>query len=253
MTVPGENWVVEWTYSPADYFEEPREVSHEDYNLIVKDGKAEARTSRDPRPELCEQLGAKLEFRFQGVQLVSHKPYELSTPSVSCHHANGERDLFVEVSNGIGISNHVDRTVTDANGTVVADTQAERIQRKRFLGDLAVKHCPSDPLARELLLHYGKAMNDRDHFLVHLYDITEALKRHFSGQQRARAELQMTKAQWSELRKLANDPGLRQGRHRACAEPSKFRNAAKHEWDTAMNIAAEIVEKYLKYLDDRRT
>jgi len=250
MTVPEENWVVEWTYSPADYFEEPMEISNEDYNLIIKDGKVEARTSCDQRPQLCDQLSMELEFRFQGIQLVSNKPYELSKPSITCpHHHSGMR--IISVSETATISTEVDLTITDKNGNVVADTRKERIERKQFLGDLAVKYGSIDPLAGELLLHYTKAINDRDHFLVHLYDIIEALKRQFGKE--ARNTLQITKTQWNGLKTLANVTPLKEGRHRARAKPSELRDATKAEWNTAMKIAAEIVEKYLTYLDEQRT
>ena len=253
MTVPEENWIVEWTYSPADYFEEPMEIPHEDYKLMIKDGKVEAITKHNPQPELCDQLSMELECRFQGVQLVSHEPFELSAPSVSCRHSNGKHTLSVKVSDGIRISDHVDLMITNKNGSIVADTRAERIERKQFLGNLAVKYGSSDPLARELLLNYNKAMNDSNHFLSHLYDNIDTLIRDFGREQKARAKLQITKAQWSELSKLANKAPLREGRHRGLAKREELRNATKDERDTAMNIAADIVEKYLKYLDEQRT
>ncbi len=129
MTIPDDNWIVEWTYSPADYCEEPLEISCQDYYLTIKDGKVEVTTSRDPRPDLCEQLDAELKYRFQGIQLVAHKPYELLAPSVSCHRSNGNRTLYIEGSSKITVSDHADLTITDKNGNVVADTRAERIEK----------------------------------------------------------------------------------------------------------------------------
>ena len=245
----GDKWIVEWIYSPADYFERPVEISSENYNLTINDGKVKATTSQDPRPYLYEQLEVELEYRLQGAQLVSKKPYKLSKHSIDCIHSNGNRTLFIEGTSEIKVSTHADLTIINKNGTIVANTRVERIERKKLLSNLAVKHGSSDSLAKELLLHYSKAINDRDHFLVHLYDIIEGLKRQFGKEQIVRNLLNISKAQFNTLRRLANDAPLREGRHRARTEPSELRNATTIEWDTAMNIAAEIVEKYLIYLD----
>jgi len=246
----GDKWIVEWTYSPTGYFEKPVDISSEDYDLTINDGKVKATTSRDPRPTLCEKLNAELEYRFQGVQLVCHKPYKLSNYSVDCIHSNGNRTCFLKGSAEIKISVHAVDIMITKNGKIVSDPRAERIEKKQNIGNLAVKYGSIDSLLGELLLHFSKAINDNDHFLIHLYDIIEALKRQFGKEQEVRNRLNISKTKCSELRRLANDAPLMEGRHRARNKPLELRNATKAEWDTAMNIAGEIVEKYLKYIDE---
>lgn len=51
---------------------------------------------------------------------------------------------------------------------------------------------------------------------------------------------------------MANAVPLKQGRHRG-KMISGLRNANRDELDTSMDIAMEMVEKYLKYFDEGRT
>ncbi len=246
-----ELWIVEWTYTPADYFEETLQISKVNYELIAHNGKVEAKIDHDPQTELCDQLDKELRLRFQGVQLLSHKPYKLSCPSVSCRHADGKRSIFLKAkSDVIKISTHADITITDKNGNIVADTRAERIERKRSLSNLAAKY-GNDSVAGKILQSFNNAIEDPKNCLVHLYEIKEALAKHFGSEEKAMNELGMSKSEkkeWKELRKLANLPVLRQGRHRG-KMLSELRDATSDELKKAMNIAAAMVEKYLKYLD----
>jgi len=246
-------WMVEWTYSPVDYFEEPVQISNKDYDLTIRDGKVEAKISHDPRPELSDQLDTELRFRFQGIQLISQKPYKLSGPTVSCRHAEGKRTIFLAgtcVAKGSVLQ--ADVIITDKNGNIVADTRTERIERKQSLGALAAKYGGRDTVARKILQSYNTAVDDPDNCLVHLYEIRDALAKHFGRDKTAQNQLKVTKARWQELGRLANDAPLKQGRHRG-KMLSGLRDATRAELDAAMNIAAEMVEKYLKHIDKEQT
>lgn len=247
-----ELWIIEWTYSPANYFEEPLQISEKHFELIAQDGKVEAKVDHDPRSDLCDQLDTELKLRFQGVQLVSRVPYKLSQPSVHCRNPDGT-SIFVCVGTvAAKASVSADFKITDKNGNVIANSRAERIERKRSLGILAAKHGISDTVARKILQSYNNAIDNPDNCFFYLYEIKDALAKHFKGENKAIDQLKLSKTRWRTFRELANVVPLKQGRHRG-KMISGLRNANRDELDTAMDIAVEMVEKYLKHLDEGRT
>lgn len=174
-----ELWIIKWTYSPANYFEEPLQISEEHFELIAQDGKVEAKVDHNPRPDLCDQLDTELRLRFQGVQLVSRDPYKLSQPSVHCRKPDRTKIFLCEGTIAAKASVSADFKITDKNGNVIANSRAERIERKRSLGILAAKHGISDTVAGKILQSYNNAIDNPDNCFVYLYEITDALKKHF--------------------------------------------------------------------------
>jgi hypothetical protein len=251
MTVPDEVWIVEWTYSSANHFEEPMQFSYEGYELTIQDGKAKAKASRQPPPELLDAMHTNLNNRFRGIQLVSHKPYKLSSPSVTCIGADGKGTLSLKLADPVKVSENGDRIIIDKEGNVVSDTKAERISRMRDLSTLAAKYGGSDTVAGKILQSYNNAIDDADNCLVHLYEIRDALAKHFGGEQGARNALKVPKKQWQELGTLANTDPLKQGRHRG-EHIAELREATEDELNRAMNIAAKMIEQYLKHLDQNK-
>ena len=78
--------VMEWTFSPPEYFGEPIQIERNDYEMTIDAGKVKARI--DPKvyeqnQQMRDKLHNELNDRFIGVQLLSHKPYKLSTESVN--------------------------------------------------------------------------------------------------------------------------------------------------------------------------
>lgn len=247
-----ELWIIEWTYSPANYFEKPLQISEKHFELVAQDGKVEAKVDHNPRPDLCDQLDTELKLRFQEVQLVSRDPYKLSQPSVHCHNPEGTRIFLCEGTVAAKASVSADFKITDKNGNVIADSRAERIEKKRSLGILAAKHGISDSVARKILQSYNNAIDNPDNCFFYLYEITDALKKHFGNDNKTVKQLKLSKTRWRRLKELANAVPLKQGRHRG-KMISGLRNANRDELDTSMDIAVEMVEKYLKYLDEGRT
>ncbi|MGB2808854.1 MAG: hypothetical protein WBC22_14005 [Sedimentisphaerales bacterium] len=247
-------WIVEWTYSPPDYFEKRFRIDNEQYKLTIQNGKVEAIINAehgDPRPELRDQLTTYLSFMFIGIQLISHKLYELSRSSVYCRHPDGKRVIFLEPEPiVVTTSVSADLTITDRNGNVIADSRSERIEKKRCLAILAATHSGRDLTARRILQSYNNSVKDPDNELIHLYEIREALAEAFKGKKQAINALKVNKAQWQELGQLANDTPLRQGRHRG-KKLSELRDATKNELNTARDIASEMIVNYLKYLEEQ--
>ena len=73
--------VLEWTFSPPDYFETRREIKQDDYTMIIADGRVEVKIDSavyDKNLLMRNALHEELNRRFLGVQLCNYKPYELS-------------------------------------------------------------------------------------------------------------------------------------------------------------------------------
>jgi len=245
-------WFIEWTYSPTDFFEEPRHIQQEHCELTIKEGKVEAKIDPeygDPRPALREELDAKLTSLFMGAQLVVAKPFKLSLTSTYHERPGGGKDIFVELSDVIGVVDiQADIKIVDKDGNVVADTRAkERIRQTHFLADLAAKYGHTDEVAKKILQSHRNAMDDPNDLFVHLYEIRDALKIRFGGEKETKRVLRIPEEEWKDLGRLANAEPLTQGRHRGAK--SGLRDATKQEIDRGVAAAQMMIENYLRYID----
>jgi hypothetical protein len=248
--------VLEWKFSPPDYFEEAIHIKRDDYVLTINNGTVEARIrpeTYDKDQSMRDRLHASLNDRFLGVQLFSHKPYELSKASMYRLHPNGRRDItifpepiVIKVSIG-----EPDIIVKDKDGTIITDSRQERIQKKQELAELAEKYRQKDPFVASILRSYNEAVNDPDNELVHLYEIRDSIAKRFGGESAAQSELGITGKRWSRLGKLANDEPLKQGRHRG-KSPGVLRDATEGELREARSIARNLVEALLDYLESSK-
>jgi len=69
--------VLEWKFTPSDYFEEAIEILRHDYAMTIADGKVEAKIESaiyDANPSIRQLLQGSLNDRFLGVQLLTHRP-----------------------------------------------------------------------------------------------------------------------------------------------------------------------------------
>lgn len=247
--------LLEWNFTPADYFEEAVEILRSDYAMNIADGKAEAKIESsmfDSDPSIRQALHDSLNDRFLGVQLLNHRPYELSKSTIARLHPDGRRDISIELeSECIVVSDGcLDFRVTDKDGNVISDSKHDRIERKKNLAELVSTHRASDSLLSSMLLSYDAGVRDPNNELVHLYEIRDALSSKFGGESAARATLSITATQWSRLGQLCNDEPLRQGRHRGKAS-KVLRDATEAELAEARGIARAMIEAYLQRLDTR--
>ena len=250
---PTEIVVLEWTFSPPDYFEDRIDLNRDDYEMVIDRGKVEARIRPevyDTIPSTRDDLHFALNDRFLGVQLLTHKPYELSKASMYRLHPDGRKDItvFVEplvVTLSLGAP---DIIVKDKDGNVISDSRKDRIEKKKELADLAETYRRIDPTTASLLKSSQAAVNDPNNELVHLFEIRDAVSKKFGGKSAARDALKISSTQWSRFGHLANDEPLKQGRHRG-KSPGTLRDATETELMEARNIARRLVEAYLEYLE----
>jgi hypothetical protein len=225
--------VFEWTFTPSDYFEAPIEIERDDYKLKIADGKAEARmdsATYDANPSIRQTLHDGLNDRFLGVQLLTHRAYELSRSTKIRLHSDGRRDMFLEVEPAriVITGNPVDFQLRDKNGNIVSDSKRDRIEKKRSLADLVSAYRATDASLASMLRSHSAAVRDPNNELVHLYEIRDALSAKFGGDTEARSALAISSADWSRFGQLCNSEPLRQGRHRGKSGPA-LRDATESE------------------------
>lgn len=244
--------ILEWTFSPSDYFEDLIQIKRDDYEMVIDRGKIEAKIKPDvyeKNANMREDLQRALNDRLLGVQLLTHKSYELSKGSMYRLHPDGRKDvtLFVESCEIVTLVGAVDLIIRDKNGNVVSDSKKDRIKRKKELAELVEKYRKKDVTLSSILKSYQMSVNDPNNELVHLYEIRDALSKKFGSEGAARNALNISSTQWSRFGQLANNEPLKQGRHRGKFE--SLRDATEAELTEARNLARHLVEAYLMYLE----
>lgn len=92
--------LLEWKFTPPDYFEESIEILHRDYAMTIATGIVEVKIQSeiyDSDPSIRQELQDSLNGRFLGVQMLTHKPYELSKSTIARVHPSGRRDISIEL------------------------------------------------------------------------------------------------------------------------------------------------------------
>lgn len=256
QTEPSDVIVLEWSFSPPDYFEDIIRIVRDDYEMIIQNGRVEAKIRPDVfdnDPTMKDDLTNSLNDRFLGGQLLTHKAYQLSKASMYRLHPDGRRDITVFAESGIiRATASAEIIITDKDGKVIVDSRKDRIERKKQFSELAEKYCKSDRTVASILNSYKMAVNEPNNELVHLYEIRDALSRRFGGESAARHTLNLSSQQWSRLGLLANHEPLKQGRHRG-KNPGALRDATDTELTEARQIARTFVEAYIYFLDRSET
>jgi hypothetical protein len=245
--------VLEWKFSPPDYFEEPIEFSRQDYTMTIADGKAEAKIDSvlfEGDPSMRQRVHDDLNGRFLAVQVLTHRDYKLSKSTKTRVHPDGRRDTFVEPepASVVYFGGRIDIRVTDKDGKVISDSKRDRIEREKDLAELVAKYRSRDTLLASLLQSYNAAVRDADNELVHLYEVRDALSARFGGKDSALNALGVSSSQWSRFGALCNDEPLRQGRHRG-KTAGALRDASDAELTEARRIAQTMIESYLRHLE----
>ena len=244
--------LLEWKFSPSDFFEQVSEICCQDQTITISDGHAQAKLDAaiyDADPDIRQRLHDALNDRFLGEQLFTHRAYELSRSTVSRLHPDGQRHVFLEPEPlQIGVScGTIDIRVTDKDGNVIADSKRDRIEKKQCFADLVAACRSRDETAASLLRSYDAAVRDPNNELVHLYEIREAIAVKLGGERKACKTLGTTESQWSRLGQLCNHEPLRQGRHRG-KTGTALRDATEAELAEARGIACAMIKAYLHYV-----
>jgi hypothetical protein len=239
--------MLEWTFSPHDYFEQVIEITGQGYTMMIgNDGHAQAKIESslyEANPDIREIMQNDLKSRFLGVQLLTYRPYKLSDSKRTRLHPGGRKDYFIEPKTAHFATTFYDvDTKIIKDGNVVADSKQDRIEEKKRYAELVASCRTTDPLLESLLQSYQAAIDDSDDELVHLYEIRDAFCKKFKAE--AQKALGLTRAQWSRFGRLCNDEPLRQGRHRGKTS-GLLRDATESELADARGFAKAMIKGYL--------
>jgi hypothetical protein len=238
---------LEWSYTPADFFEAPVDYTEPNYTVHIEDGRAVATFTCDQPDSAFPEVQKEVESRFLGAQPHRNKPFQLSGYNTRRTRPDGSAVVGISANLTLhAVVGAVDVIVRDAAGNVKSDSKADRIRATNEFGQLASRH-RNDSVAEALLKSYNAAITDPPNELTHLYEIRDALSERFGDETKARTDLAITKSQWSRFGRLANDMPLLEGRHRG-QNVGQLRHATYSELDEARRIAKGMIQAYLRYL-----
>jgi len=245
--------LLEWSYTPTDFFEEPVYQWREDCEIHIEGGCVTATVdpdAYDAEHRKRDELHEVVDGYFRAVQIVTHKKYDLSKAGMSRVYPDGRRgaSIFAEPAVIRFSGGSVDFMERDAAGNVVVDTKRERMEHERALGGAFARLRPVNPLLRKLLDSYQVAVADPDDELVHLYEIRDALGAHFGSASAAQKALGIKKAEWGLLGRLACAEPVQQGRHRG-EHLVPLRKATADELREARALARGLIEAYARWAD----
>jgi hypothetical protein len=242
---------LEGTYTPANYLEEPMELEGTDYTATIADGRIEvAFREPEPLPDADRQaaVSRKVEQVFNTHMILTGRSAAVTGLTMKRRYPDGRADIWVSVSSGFYLFSgcSADFLITDADGNVVRDTKAERLADIKAFRDQGLRHV-ADPLLGEMMASFRQAIADPDDQMTHLYEIRDALKRHFGGEKKAQQALGLTSSEWTDFGRITNSEPIKQSRHRG-SHPV-LRPATEQERARVIDVARRMIRAYLDHLD----
>lgn len=246
---------IEWSYSPANYFEEQINLERENYSIEISDGHITAKMRADvfdSQPGLRDSLSQELKDYFLGAQPFRRQSFDIRGGAIIRIWPDGRRDTTLVIQSAVHMqtAGHIDLVYTDQKG-VVHDTRRDRIKATKSVAELSARHAGSNLTARKLLDSFDAAVRDPKNELIHLYEVWDALQKEFRGKEKAQSTLGISVHERSRFGRLANIEPLNQGRHRG-QHAGSLRDATSEELDEAREIARHMLASYLEHLDKKQ-
>jgi hypothetical protein len=241
--------VLEWTYEPSNFFEEQTRIAYEEGGIEIGAGIARG-TFGPERYEQGELFRNKmhkiLNSYFLSQQIFSRQPYTLEKPNLVLEHADGRRAISLTLESVVLVTSFgsLDITATDADGNIIADSKADRLERQAQFREQVATILPHDAALRRMLQSFRNAMDDQDNLLVYLFEIRDALVGEFSDAATVRAAVKVSNADWRKFGQLANDEPLQEGRHRG--KHATLRSASADESAWAIEFGRRLIEGYVQ-------
>jgi hypothetical protein len=243
----GQRSELEWSYRPLDLFEEDYLVAEADYDLRFAAGKVVA-TLRIPQDPVPPDLETRIESHVKGVlemrQCQARRPYELHGP-VGHHYDGTGKSVMIRAGTAVGRGHMLapDVVISDADGRVLRSTRMDRVSSDFATLDVVAPRIKRSLTLRSMVESYAASITDPANELVHLYEVRDALTKHFRREGLARKALGITAAEWRLLGQLANDAPIEQGRHRGKHLAGR-RPASQRELEEARTIAWKWIEVF---------
>ena len=243
--------MMEGTYSPANYLEEAVTLDRPDYTALIAGGRIEVSFREpEPLPDADHQAAVNREVGqvFQTRMILTCRPWEMTALTLKRRYPDGSSVRWLSASDTLGLSDWLDMVATDLDGNVVADTKAERLADERRFREQTQRHA-EDLLLQGLIASFRRAVADPADRMTHLYEIRDALSRHFGGKPAVRNVLGLTNAEWSDLGRIADHEPIQESRHRG--NHPVLRQATEDEQTRVFEVARRMIRAYLDHLDLR--
>jgi hypothetical protein len=245
------NIVLQFKFEPKIFFEENFAVSNYDYEIKIKEGLVEVLVENDTGTmdskeiEYFQQVVKEI---FWGVQLVAKSPFKLSTPVQKTIAPDGSVTSRAIVNDGLRqyVGGQADLEYTGPDGRRI-NTRTIRVDKKRKLAKLTNDYS-GDATLLLMMNNFDAALVSPKVEFNYLYAIKEIINTRFGGNANAAKAINMTKDEFKDLGKIANDSTIRQGRHHGKGG-TNLRDASEDEKAKIRQLSSKIIEKYLYYLE----
>ena len=170
-----------WSYKPQDFFEEAYVRSFDDWCLRMERGTAVATVSGGQLSGAVESEVAETVttlFRVRAMQI--DRRFTLADQANVVEHRRDKQHVVLRVQESVVVRDRLDVQITEvATGAIIKDTKAERIKAEEAeLATLSAQSQRNSTL-RTMLASYTSAINDPANALTQLYEVRDALAKHF--------------------------------------------------------------------------
>lgn len=239
-----------WKFTPVDFFEAAYETTDGEARIRLDGGVAVATIDGGvPERAVEKRLRGTVVRLLQVRALRSGRPFTLDETANPVEFRGPHRNIILRAGVGaISIaSGNLDVVQTDAAGNVLVDTKAERIAADRSdLDDLLPKANRSAALARMLESFLTSLAHPEAEF-VRLYEIRDALGAVYKSEGAGRNALSISKSDWTEFGRLANDAPVLEGRHSG-KHSSDLRPATTEERAFMRRTAQDWIRRFAAML-----
>ena len=249
-----EKVILEWKYTPPDFFEDHYQIENKNYQIDIDSGGLKATVTPsyyNAHENIILEIHEEINSHFLGAQTLNFKLFNLLKPTMHRLHPDGRKDITIfhaSLNATATLGDFVDVVVTDKDGNIVEDSKVRRSESIRHFANLAATHRKSDSVAGAILNSFNAALNDLPNEFIHLYEIRESLCKEFGNEKEVRDVLKIPLNEIKRLRELSNSEPLNQGRHRG-KNPGQLRDATQSEKEEARDIARKLIHHYLEFID----
>ena len=225
--------------------------------MRIDNGKREANVYSDVfenNPTMKDDLANSLNARFLGVQILTHKPYQISKALMYRLHPDGSRIAFFvqRPFGGIIFGGRSEIIIGNKDGNVIVDTRRDRIERKKKLSELVENTSVLTPRLPSFLTAIIWLLEIRIMswyiFTIFLIFIEKIWGNKNKSRKMRKLDachaLNISSEEWKYFERLANSEPLKQGRHRGM-NPETLRSATESELDEARRIVRTFIEAYI--------
>ena len=238
--------LLEWKYTPENYFEEPIEISLEGVEIEIADGIALANIEPnvfEGNDNLRDELNQIIESNFHAVQIMKRTKFELNKPTRTDLKEDGKQHYYLEVDfiESKSTVSTPDIAVIDKNGSIISDAKRDRLNQQKWIAKTAGKFRSEDKTLDQIFKSYQMAVDDPNNEFVHLFEVRDALSKKFGKPDKnAIKKLNITKKEWDEIGYFANKVPLKQGRHRG-QSAGVLRDATKEELEAGRKSVYNLI------------